>query len=76
MVDYLWEWFWTLDAMRRCGFTPEPIGAVEIEAWARLSGTDVRPWEFSALRRMDAARLNALADLRSPKKPQRKRKEG
>lgn len=56
--EHLWSWFWSLERGRACGMNgPEPLAYAEIEAWARLTGTELRPWEVDALKAMDAVRL-------------------
>lgn len=35
------------------GFGLNPISFTEIDAWQRLSGEMLRPWELRAIRRMD-----------------------
>lgn len=65
----MWECFWQLDRARGSnGFGPLPVGYVEIEAWCRLRGTPLWPWELDALARMDDERLRLmLADDDAPK---------
>lgn len=55
---YVWTWFLELHAARGSnGYGPNPIGFVELEAWARLTGRQPTPWEIAALRALDAAWL-------------------
>lgn len=62
-AEHLWQWFVELDAARSSnGFGGNPIGFGEVEAWARLTGRSPRPWEVTALRRMDALRLELAAE--------------
>lgn len=57
-VAYLWEWFADLAG----GCAPgEPISCCEIEAWQRLGGVQLTPWEFDTLRAMDRAALRVYA---------------
>lgn len=62
-MAYLLDWFLELDAARgSSGFGPSPIGYSEIEAWARLTGRLLLPWEVLTLRHLDACRLNVFAE--------------
>lgn len=68
---YLWVWFWELVGGRASnGFCPLPISWTEIEAWARLTSTDLSPYDALTLRRMDAAYLNAYAEAKQGKEYQ------
>jgi len=51
---YVWTWFCELHAARGGnGYGPNPISYAEIEAWARLTGRHLTPWEVAALRVLD-----------------------
>lgn len=39
------------------GFGLNPIGAVGIQAWSSLTGTQIEPWEGTILLDMDRARI-------------------
>ena len=53
-LGYLWEWATELAGSRRYGMNgAEPIGYVEIEAWARLTDTRPFPHEVAALLAID-----------------------
>ena len=57
-AEYLWSTFWALSGHRMIvDGVPQPIQASEAEAWCRLSGRQLRPWEWRALEAMDLARL-------------------
>jgi hypothetical protein len=60
--EHLWIWFWEINAGRgSTGWGPAPLSYQEIDAWARLSGCDLRPWEVRVLKSMDGAFLAAAA---------------
>ena len=63
-AEYLWGWFWDLDAGRGSnGFGLNPLSYSEMKAWAELTQQMLDPWEVSALRKMDMARLEAVSAL-------------
>lgn len=69
-LAYLLEWFCELATARGSGGSGlNPIGYGEIDAWSRLTRTDVTPAEVALLRAIDAAFLGALSDGRSPGNP-------
>ena len=45
------------------GFSPNPLTYLEIEAYTRLSGRILLPFEIRAIKVIDSAFLNAQADL-------------
>ena len=54
--EHLWSLFWELHAGRGSnGWTVETLRPADIEAWARLTGICLDPWEARALLRMDQA---------------------
>ncbi|MEF2071897.1 phage tail assembly chaperone [Consotaella aegiceratis] len=56
----LWAWFGELHAARSYGLAgPNPIGHLEIEAWARLKRVPLQPRHVATLRKMDAAWIEA-----------------
>ena len=62
----LWQWFWELSAGRRHnGFAPPPVSWADMDAWARISGIALQPWQARILRAMDAAWLEAAEAARS-----------
>ena len=56
-VEYIWQWFYELDATRQNGMGAGPITHVEITAWANGMGIDLLPFERQALRQIDRAFL-------------------
>jgi len=60
---YVWTWFCELHAARgyhQAG--PNPISYAELDAWARLTGRRLTPWEVAALRTLDQAWM-AVPDM-------------
>lgn len=57
----LWEAYLTLSATRRTGMGLSPLTLTDIEAWQRLHGVRLTPWELDTLIDIDAASLAALA---------------
>lgn len=63
MAEHVWEWFLKLIARRSgTGFGGNPISYAEIDAFGRLTGAHMRPWEIEALCEMDDAYQLALAE--------------
>lgn len=63
--EYLLGWFWDLSRGRGQGYSgPLPLAAQEVKAWADLSGVDLEPWEFRAIRMMDMSFLNSVAKVK------------
>lgn len=56
-LHYLWTWFCELD-MGRSGIVP--LSWSDFDAWARLTGRTLRPFETRILRALDRKRLEAL----------------
>jgi hypothetical protein len=54
---YLVEWFSELRSRCGGGMGPEPIKPTEIEAWQRLRGVELLPWELSLILALDNALL-------------------
>jgi hypothetical protein len=66
-AEYLYWWFCGIASGRSsAGFGPNPLSAVEILAWSRLSGNHVAPWEFEVLRRLDHKWLEIYSELHKP----------
>ena len=62
--EYLWAWFQELSSGRgNNGFGPIAIPWSDIDAWARIAGIPLAPFEALALRSMDVAFLSACAEV-------------
>lgn len=48
------------------GMGATSLTSVEIDAWSRLSGVKLEPWEFSALRQMSQQYVKYLHEGESP----------
>jgi hypothetical protein len=59
-VTGLWQAF--CEMARPVGMAAGAIPAVEIEAWQRLSGVTLSPWEVDTLRAMDRAAMSAMSE--------------
>ncbi len=46
---------------RSKGFVPNPISFLDIEAFCRLTGAIISPWELSVILRMDQAVLAVMS---------------
>lgn len=57
-VEHVWHWFHDISSQRRTG--PEALAWSEIEAWARLTATDLLPREAQMLIAMDRAYIRAV----------------
>ncbi|MEQ8767213.1 MAG: hypothetical protein RL885_25100 [Planctomycetota bacterium] len=54
-LQHVWEMFCRLSGRRRMGWSaPEPIGYLEIEAFARLHGLRLSPWQIDLIARLDS----------------------
>lgn len=61
VVQHLWTWFLELHRSRSgSGFGPNPIGYVEIDAWQRVNGTRLTPWETEVMFILDAAYIASI----------------
>ena len=56
----LWALWRELHASRSSGMAVNPISYVEIEAFCRLTGEQLDPWEARAIRAVDDAYLAGL----------------
>jgi hypothetical protein len=65
LASHVWEWFWDLSAARGSnGFGLNPVGFVDLAAWAAMTGAEPLEWELQALREMDRAFLSEHANLK------------
>lgn len=63
-VQALWSTFVQLSATRRTGMGPSAITLTDIEAWCRLSGVRLSPWELDTLLAVDAAMLKSATEAK------------
>jgi len=52
-LDYIWKAFCRLSARRRSGFGIEPIAWSDLDAFMRLTGTRLAPWEIRLIEDLD-----------------------
>ena len=62
----LWDAFCEIASGRQGGMGPQPVPSTEIEAWQRLSGLRLSPWEVDTLRLMDRAAVAVLSEKAVP----------
>lgn len=63
VVEYLWQWFFDLSRGRSSGMNgPNPLSALEIDAWERKTGNIVSRDDFQAIQYMDGAYRNQFAE--------------
>lgn len=57
----LWDWFWELSEGRGSnGFGWLPLTWTDMDAWARIAGIDLQPWQAGIIRAMDRAWLTEM----------------
>ena len=61
----LWDAFLQLSASRRTGMGAHALALIDVEAWCRLNGVRLTPWELDVLIQLDAAQLAAIAKQRT-----------
>lgn len=61
----VWECFVALNGCRPAGMGPSGIPPSEIDAWQRLHGVRLTPWEVELLMAVDRAVLAAQAEAES-----------
>jgi len=47
-AEYIWAWYWEMNRA-------ESLSFAEIEAWTRLTGIALSPWEVRTIKSMDKA---------------------
>jgi hypothetical protein len=52
-LGYIWNAFCRLSVRRRSGFSIEPIGWPELDAFTRLTGVRLVPWEIQLIEMLD-----------------------
>lgn len=65
-LEYIWDWYYELDASRSSGFDLNPILYTEIEAWSRLNSLTLSSFEIKAIKAIDVAymRYNRTSNKR------------
>lgn len=59
---YLWEYFLRMSVRRTGnGYGPNALSSVEVEAWTRLNGVRLAPFESEALEGLEAKFLTHYA---------------
>lgn len=61
-MENVWSAFIALCGTRQTGMAANPITFQEIKAWCELHNTKLRPWEVTALRRLDAIYIKVNTD--------------
>lgn len=61
-VDWLAAVFWELHLSRQAGFGPCAILYSEVEAWQRLIGKRLMPWQVRLLKLLDGLYLSAAGE--------------
>ncbi len=58
-LAYLWQWFQELSFSRSShGYGHNPLSYGDMDAWARLTGRRLDPWEVQALKDVDVVFLS------------------
>jgi hypothetical protein len=52
-LEHVWTAFCRLNARRRSGFSIEPIGWGDLDAFIRLTGARLAPWEVHLIEMLD-----------------------
>src|SRR5262249_53079993 len=52
-LEHVWTAFCRLSARRRSGFSIEPIGWADLDAFIRLTGVRLAPWEVQLIEMLD-----------------------
>ena len=60
-VEQLWQVYTAWAVQRRSGMGLHPLTLTDIEAWCRLYGVQLTPWELDTLLDLDAAALRIAA---------------
>lgn len=60
-AEAVWQAFLQLSASRRTGMGAHALVLADVEAWCRLGGVRLTPWELDVLIELDAAQLAAIA---------------
>lgn len=65
--EYLVQYLFEVGPVGSNGFGPEPLSWQEIEAWSRLTQTDLDTWEALTLRKLSADYSSQLSKSADPK---------
>lgn len=62
LMENVWSAFVDLNMSRQSGMGPNPITFQEIVAWSKLYNTPLRPWEVTAIKRLDMIFIKVNTD--------------
>lgn len=65
VVAHIFSWFWELDAGRATALDYALLTYPDIDAWCRLRGIMLDPFELRAIKAMDATLISAVRKDRS-----------
>lgn len=68
-AHYLIEYWYTVGLCAAGAMGPVALSSTEIDAWSRLSGVELEPWEFNSLRQMSQEYVSSLHLSESPDAP-------
>ena len=61
----IWDWYWDMRSANGSGFGgPEPVKYTEMEAWSRLTNTELPPGCVRLLRVLDMQYVNSRIDVK------------
>ncbi len=60
-AENVWQLYTALGIQRRSGMGMHPLTFSDIEAWCRLYGVQLNPWELDTILELDAASLRMAA---------------
>jgi hypothetical protein len=66
-LEHIFAYYWELRASTPDAWGRSPITFQEIEAWTRLFNYDLKPWEIRAVRAIDVAHWQYVAERRKDK---------
>lgn len=66
-MHHVWSWFLDLSRRRTTGMAPNAIGYSEIDAYCRLFGIEMMPWEIDTLTCLDEEVLDAIRKRKDKK---------
>lgn len=68
-LAYLWQAYHRLRRRKGGGMGPGPIEWPDIDAFLRLSGVSLVPWEIEVIEELDDLFLTAVAAAQKPSTP-------